>query len=72
MKTSAVEGGGEGLYARRRLRKGEIFAFYNGVRKEGRDSCLLYWVVEGRKGEMVAFYNVVRREQRERLPSITC
>ena len=31
VRFSQVEGGGEGLYARRNLVKGEIVAFYNGV-----------------------------------------
>ena len=31
VRFSQVEGGGEGLYARRNLAKGEIVAFYNGV-----------------------------------------
>ena len=31
VRSSQVEGGGEGLYARRNLAKGEIVAFYNGV-----------------------------------------
>ncbi|XP_023344428.1 histone-lysine N-methyltransferase SETD7 [Eurytemora carolleeae] len=30
--TSKVEGGGEGLYARRKIKEREIVAFYNGVR----------------------------------------
>ena len=31
VRSSQVDGGGEGLYARRNLVKGEIVAFYNGV-----------------------------------------
>ena len=31
VRSSQVDGGGEGLYARRNLAKGEIVAFYNGV-----------------------------------------
>ena len=31
MRSSQVDGGGKGLYARRNLVKGEIVAFYNGV-----------------------------------------
>ena len=31
VRFSQVEGGGEGLYARRNIAKGEIVAFYNGV-----------------------------------------
>ena len=31
VRFSQVDGGGEGLYARRNLAKGEIVAFYNGV-----------------------------------------
>ena len=31
VRTSQVEGGGEGLYAKRDIKKGEIVAFYNGV-----------------------------------------
>ena len=37
VRSSQVDGGGEGLYARRNLAKGEIVAFYNGV--------LLYFMV---------------------------
>ena len=29
-----MEGGGEGLYAKRDIKKGEIVAFYNGVSNE--------------------------------------
>jgi len=32
VRTSEVEGGGEGLYARRLIQAGDIVAFYNGVR----------------------------------------
>ena len=31
VRSSQVDGGGEGLYARRNLVKGEIVGFYNGV-----------------------------------------
>ena len=31
VRSSQVDGGGEGLYAQRNLAKGEIVAFYNGV-----------------------------------------
>ena len=32
VRCSTVEGGGEGLYTRRTIRKGEIVSFYNGVK----------------------------------------
>ena len=32
VRRSQVEGGGEGLYAKRNISKGEVVAFYNGVR----------------------------------------
>ena len=59
VKTSAVEGGGEGLYAQRRLRKGEIAAFYNGVRKGG-----------GERRSMVTFYNMGKGGRERLLPFI--
>ena len=31
MRSSQVEGGGEGLYAKRDIKKGEVVSFYNGV-----------------------------------------
>lgn len=31
VRASAVEGGGEGLFAVRDITKGEVVAFYNGV-----------------------------------------
>ena len=33
VRASGVGGGGEGLYVKRNIAKGELIAFYNGVRK---------------------------------------
>merc|ERR1711874_626854 len=51
VRFSQVEGGGEGLYARRNVAKGEIVAFYNGIRlpPEHRDGTPESWETSGYK-----------------------
>jgi len=51
VRCSQVEGGGEGLYARRSLAKGEIVAFYNGIRlpPEHREGTPESWETSGYK-----------------------
>lgn len=49
VRTSSVEGGGEGLYARRDIKAGEVVAFYNGIRLPYEPGLKEDWATSGYK-----------------------
>ena len=46
VRASQVEGGGDGLFAVRHIMKGEIVAFYNGVRTQYNIQYNTMWIVK--------------------------